>query len=260
MNIVTKRISQSFYAGTNLLGRKKDDIFLISYPKSGNTWVKFLLINVLINNKELKEDLSFKLVDETIPELGRDNLMKPWKFKSLPRFIKSHLAYKKVFFGNNKALLLVRNPKDVMVSYYHYVQSNYGRNFQGDFSEFIRSKKFGIETRILHQISWQTKATATIKFEDLKKDNASTLDTALKKLGVNIDEKTFIKSYEDASFNKMKELEKGPKRYNEHKPDYKFVRKGTSNQWRDYFNQNDLDYYNSLLEKYKGLYLNYYES
>lgn len=258
MSLISKRVSQLYYSVTGVLGKRKEDIFLVSFPKSGNTWVKFLLLNILINNKELDRNISFKILDETIPELGRDNLLTTWKFTSLPRFIKSHLSYKKIFFGNNRSLLIIRNPKDVMVSYFHYVKNSYGYQFEGNFAEFIRSKRFGLEACLLHQISWQNKASVSIKFEELKTSKAGNLLSSLRLLGIQVNEEIFRMAVDDSSFDNMKKLEKGPKRYDIHKPDYNFVRKGTSNQWSEYFDENDLAYYNSLLKKYKSIYIDYY--
>ncbi|CAN5542947.1 sulfotransferase domain-containing protein [soil metagenome] len=261
MNVVTKRLSQVIYTVTALAGIKDEDIFLISFPKSGNTWVKFILLNILIEAKELKAGASFKVLDETIPELSRDNLMRPWKYKILPRFIKSHIVYRKLFFRNNKALFIVRDPRDVMVSYFHYVNNNYGYNFQGDFSAFIRHEKLGLEACLLHHVSWQNKAAVTIKYEDLKINGTDVLYNALAKLGINVKHSLVSQAFENATFENMQKLEQGPKKYTRtHKKEYNFMRKGTGNQWLDYFSGTDVDYYNALLKKHNARYINYYES
>lgn len=261
MNLVKRRLVQSVYTATFIIGRKKNDIFLVSFPKSGNTWVKFILLNILIESGELKGDVSFKSLDETIPEISRDNIMKKWKYKVLPRFIKSHIVYSKFFFNDNKALLITRDPRDVMVSYFHYALNTHGFDFDEDFPAFIRHKKFGLEACILHQISWQKKATAIIKYEDLKKNGEIILSGVLKQLNIEVPEDILHTAFEKSSFDKMKKLEQSPKKYeNIHKNDYKFMRKGLGNQWREYFTDNDVDYYNSLLRKYKSVYQNYYES
>jgi estrone sulfotransferase len=260
-NVIKKRIKQVIYTATGLAGIKKEDVFLISFPKSGNTWVKFILLNMLVEAKELKDNVSFKVLDETIPELSRDNLLKPWKYKTIPRFIKSHIAYRKLFFKDSKALFIVRDPKDVMVSYFHYVNNNYGYNFNGDFSAFIRHEKFGLEACITHQLSWQDKASVIIKYEDLKNIGVDILYNALLALGINTEKNLVAHAFENAAFEKMKKLDEGPKKYEHaHKKEYNFMRKGTGNQWIDYFNDSDLDYYKALLEKYKYRYINYYES
>jgi estrone sulfotransferase len=261
MDLVKRRLVQSFYTATFIVGRKKDDIFLVSFPKSGNTWVKFILLNVLIESGELKKDVSFKSLDETIPEISRDNIMKEWKYKAIPRFIKSHVAYSKFFFKDNKALLIVREPRDVMVSYFHYALNTHGFNFNEDFSAFIRHKKFGLEACMLHHISWQKKAAAIIKYEDLKKKGEAVLSDALRQLSIDVPANLMHNAFEKSSFENMKKLEQSQKKYeNIHKNNYQFMRKGSGNQWREYFNENDLDYYNSLLRKYKSVYQNYYES
>jgi estrone sulfotransferase len=260
MNIIKKRISQSYYTLTAILGYKKEDIFLVSFPKSGNTWVKFFLLNLLTNSGELKADSSFKTLDETIPELSRDNLLKKWKFKIIPRFVKSHLSYQKIFFKNNKALLVVRDPRDVMVSFFLYVKNNFSYDFKGDFSEFIRDKAMGLEACILHQISWKNSGAVIIRFEDLKTNGAEVLENALSTLDISVPKQLIKSAFDDASFEKMKIMESRPKKYTHtHKESYTFVRKGEKNQWQSYFSEADIDYYNSLLNNYKKQYTDFYE-
>jgi hypothetical protein len=260
MNTLSKKISQTYYTISALAGINKEDIFLVSYPKSGNTWVKFILLNILVEAGELENDYSFKTLDETIPEISRDNLMKKWKYKAIPRFIKSHIAYKEIFFKKNRTLLIIRDPRDVMVSYFHYALNTTGFNFDGDFSSFIRHKKYGLESCIRHQISWQHKASSIIKYEDLKKNGKEILITAIDKLGISLQKEILHQAFEKASFENMKKLEKTPKKYkNIHKKGYNFMRKGSGGQWSEYFTEDDINYYESLLEKHKDSYINFYE-
>ena len=45
-----------------------DDIFITSYPKSGNTWLRFLLANLL---KRHEEEIDFHTVHNYVPEVGK---------------------------------------------------------------------------------------------------------------------------------------------------------------------------------------------
>ncbi len=261
MNLLLKRISQSYYSTTALMGIKKEDVFLVSFPKSGNTWVKFILLNVLFEAGELNKDISFKSLDETIPEISRDNLLKNWNYKVLPRFIKSHIVYNKLFFKNNRSLLIIRDPRDVMVSYFHYALNTQGFNFNKNFQAFIRHKRFGLEACMLHQVSWQNRASAIVKYEDLKKKGDEILLQAMYKLNIHLEKNLLHKAFENASFANMKKLDQSSKKYkNIHNEGYRFMRKGDERQWHEYFNENDLTYYNNLIKKHKNIYTNYYES
>ena len=59
-----------FTLGRNHAGRNftvyPDDTFLVSYPKSGNTWVRFLLSNLLFP----QEDVGFANINRLLPAPG----------------------------------------------------------------------------------------------------------------------------------------------------------------------------------------------
>ncbi len=91
---------------------RPDDTFLVSYPKSGNTWMRFLIANLLQQNPPiglLDADCLIPSVDGKSKKFFDD-------MKS-PRVIKSHFsfipAYKRVIYA-------VRDPRDVVMSQYHY--------------------------------------------------------------------------------------------------------------------------------------------
>jgi len=89
-----------------------DDTFVVSYPKSGNTWARFLVASLLHN----QAPMTFLRADELIPSVD----FRPNKyFKSLPRprVIKSHYPFDQNY---KRVIYIVRDPKDVAVSQYHY--------------------------------------------------------------------------------------------------------------------------------------------
>src|SRR5215470_17884303 len=94
------------------LNIRPDDTFLVSYPKSGNTWMRFLIANLLQQNPPV----GLLDADDLIPIVDGKSKKFFDNMKS-PRIIKSHFsfipAYKRVIY-------VVRDPRDVVMSQYHY--------------------------------------------------------------------------------------------------------------------------------------------
>ena len=91
-----------------------EDTYLVSFPRSGNTWLRCLLTAV-VHDGELTPDL----VAETVPDLHHsDPAVRP---KPGPIWVKSHFpAPDRPFAG--RVLYLVRHGLDAMRSYHHYLQ------------------------------------------------------------------------------------------------------------------------------------------
>src|SRR5579884_4296147 len=89
-----------------------DDVFLVSYPRSGNTWTRFLIGNLIYDG----DPITFANVEARIPEI---HLFPDWKLRSLPRprVLKSHEYFHPRY---RTTIYIVRDPRDVAVSTYHY--------------------------------------------------------------------------------------------------------------------------------------------
>lgn len=89
-----------------------DDVFVVSYPKSGNSWVRFLIANLVAPGRRV----DFSSVQQIVP--GIDWLSaNELRGLTRPRLLKSHEYFDPRY---EKVLYLVRDPRDVVVSYYHH--------------------------------------------------------------------------------------------------------------------------------------------
>lgn len=178
-----------------------DDVFLVSYPKSGRTWVRFLIANYLSNNQ--CDFLNSYLI---VP--GIDYNPEQCVNVSRPRFIQSHWAFTQEF---RKVIFVVRDGRDVAVSYYfHLIKfkviskdtsfDDYLKMFnQGSFDQFTPWGNY-VET-------WLNNAPEEfllIKYEDLQKDVAKELTRMLEFAGLSVNEDAVIEAVKASSFEKMK--------------------------------------------------------
>jgi len=99
------------FAGRNLTVFP-DDVFLVSYPRSGNTWTRFLIGNLVHQD----EPVTFTNIESRIPEIyfNPDHRMRRL---SRPRILKSHECFQPHY---RQIIYIVRDPRDVAVSFYHH--------------------------------------------------------------------------------------------------------------------------------------------
>jgi hypothetical protein len=105
-----------FILGRDIAGRDlpiyTDDTFIVSYPRSGNTWTRFLVANLMHPD----EPATFRNIERLVPDSEAQSCR---YFKSIPRprVIKSHQYFDPRF---KKVIYIVRDPRDVALSYYDF--------------------------------------------------------------------------------------------------------------------------------------------
>src|SRR5256886_17276683 len=87
LGAVWKVLTGSQPAGRNLTVFD-DDVFIVSYPRSGNTWTRFLIGNLVYHD----DPVTFANVEARIPEiyLFPDRILRSL---SRPRILKSHECF-----------------------------------------------------------------------------------------------------------------------------------------------------------------------
>lgn len=214
----------------------QDDIFLVSYPKSGNTWMRFLLSSLHFGKK-----VDWSSVNTTIPSIHNVSNQGLLNFPS-PRILKSHQNYNK---GYKKVIYLVRDVRDVVISYYYYHLHLSGKNiglnnFDSFLDKFLLGKVYAGLWDV-HVQNWLDNKDKIengfllLKYEDLINDIDQEVERILMFLHLSRTKKEIKETINWASFENMQNLErrkqKKPTNIDDSIP---FVRKGQVNQWKTF--------------------------
>jgi len=250
--VIFPKLSRIVKYGQGVLGLRSDDVLLASFPKSGNTWVRFFFCNLISLCEWQGRLVDWTVLDDTMPELGVSNLLAPWPHKSIPRIVKTHQNFWPIF-KRMKSVLIVRDPRDVMGSYYHQIASAKSARFTGDFSAFIRDREYGLEQWFKHYRSWEGHASELFFYEDLRRADLEGFGRLLDCLGIRMDAEIVKDAVEKSEFKSIRSIEKqyGLSRPEKMKEGFLFTRKGESGSWKELFSERDLDYYLSLKRKYR---------
>ncbi len=239
--------------GQGVLGLKRNDIILASFPKSGNTWIRFFFCNLISLLEWDGKEVDFKAVDATMPELGADNLLRPWPYRNVPRIVKTHQRYWRVFGGNEKKIYVIRDPRDVMVSYYHMTTAMKESGFAAPFGDFIRHEKFGLAAWMEHYQSWIPHASIVLRYEDLRKGDMREFENLSEILGIGAAKDLIAEAVRRSSFENVRRVESkfGSPKAEKYKEGFRFARSGKTGGWRGYFGLEDLQYYEDLKAAYR---------
>jgi hypothetical protein len=110
---------------------RPDDLFIVTYPRSGTTWMQMILYQLTTEG-----GMDFPHIAEYCPWFERSlRSARGFDTRPSPRLFKSHLPYARIPKGPCKYLYVARDGKDVAVSCYHLCRRYNG--YDGTFAEFF---------------------------------------------------------------------------------------------------------------------------
>jgi Sulfotransferase domain len=215
-----------------------DDVFLTSYPRSGNTWTRFLVGNLV----HTEESVTFLNVERLVPDMYKhsDRYMRNLP---RPRMLKSHEVFDPRY---KRVIYIVRDPRDVAVSQYHWEMKQKSVQDECPIEQFVPRWIEGIYWDRLanwgdHVTSWLSTrqgrdSFVVLRYEDLLANAQAELIKVARLLGIEPSPERLARAVELSSADRMKKLEstQGNKwvqtRYT--RQDKAFVRKAASGDWR----------------------------
>lgn len=219
-------------------GLSPSDAFVASYPRSGSTWLRFLLLELLAR----ADETGFDSVNQMIPDVGRHaGCLRLLGNGS--RLIKTHEAYRSEY---QKAVYVVRDVRDVVISEFEYENAN--ERISESFDEFVM---LSLEGRVNGYGSWQDHVASwvespladngrllVVKFEQMKAQTEDTLAGILEFLGVRRDGVAIRQAIANNNLQRMKEKEdRAPQtsaysRESGNGEQKRFIRSGSTGGWR----------------------------
>lgn len=193
-------------------------VWIASYPKSGNTWLRFLACNLLFGQVDSAESLNRLAPDlhelREVPDLSGRLLLK------------THFPYSDSlplgqFTGS--AIYVVRDPADVMLSNYHYSLRRGAANndsvaaFARYFDSYLaaRGDPKWISLRMgsweQNVRSWQEAGRSFpllwLRYEDLLAEPSKAAELVARHLGLKSTPDSLARAVAGASFERMRQIE-----------------------------------------------------
>ena len=250
-----------------------DDIFLVSFPKSGNTWTRFLLGNLMNPDNPV----GFAAIESVVPDIAAFPRADFRKLKR-PRLIKSHDCFDPRY---RRVIYIIRDPRDVAVSLYFYakkvknIDDSFsmeafvtrmlvpGRSYNGTWGEHAGSWLVNAANIAdfspngngagAHASATQTEPPGArghgrefllVRYEDLLADAHAGLRGIAEFLGLEATPERIQTAVERSSADSMRKLESAQnlqwKTTRETRKDIPFVREAKSGQWRTSLSANSV--------------------
>jgi hypothetical protein len=236
---------------------KQAEVFFISFPKSGRSWIRVMLGKYLCDQFHLPERYlanSFRLTLKA-------GLPRTLFIHDNQSYLDIQLKRDKSRFKGKKVIFFTRNIKDTLVSLYFHSSRRLGL-FEGEISEFLWKEYSPVLFYLVYHNTWYQnrevpRAFLHLTYEGTQADPQGTLASILEFIGVRkIDQDILESAVAYASFDNMQALQKRrgtrDSRFKPGDPNdqesYK-TRRGVVGGYVDYLNQRDIELIDVLAQK-----------
>ncbi|XP_056343847.1 sulfotransferase 6B1-like [Oenanthe melanoleuca] len=240
---------------------RSDDVILAAYPKSGTNWLSQILNDLIaISQKKTltKESSGDAEKPQEFPYLEVGDPEKYERMMKLPspRFMVTHLRPENlptsIFKNKVKILLLVRNPKDVATSFFHFcngIATLPSYETWDDFFTDFMSKKAAWGCYFEYLSEWNKyidkENIMTITYEELKENPALGVKNIAAFFGITLTEEELQLVVERSSFQSMKKnSEKTHGSFGN-----VFFRKGGVRDWKNIFSEDQNEKMDKVFEE-----------
>ena len=238
-----QRVVANLHCRTPIESWLAPDTAVISHPKSGRTWLRIMLKETGIERVCFSHAGSGE--QSSLPIDALEPIVDSWRSKRI--------------------LLLVRDPRDVAVSFY-FQATRRTKVYSGCFADFLRDPRFGLERVVCFNLAWIAQnmrfaSFGLLSYEQLHSETLQTLSRAAQfLLGRELGEFELKKAVARSTFDALHQMElsgEGRKQWgfrlspgDQNDAESYKTRRGIVGGWRDYFSSDDDVYATEILERH----------
>jgi len=202
-------LGRSFQDRTFRNSIRPSDVFVITYPRSGTTWLRYLIANVLAP----REDVTFSTFRHYVPDINDTYAARTsldvFESLSSPRFFSFHGRYDPAL---PKVVYLLRDPRDVMISFYHYRRTR-EQTYSGSLQDFLKSDDHYPCSWDQHVTDWLLNGVKEnvflIRYEELQRDTRTAVRRVLDFADVRYTDDDIAHAVTASGFEEMRSAEEG---------------------------------------------------
>ncbi|XP_078109776.1 amine sulfotransferase-like [Sander vitreus] len=247
---------------------RDSDVFVVTYPKSGTIWMQqiLLLLQAKGDLAAISQLNSYSNAD-LVPWIELIGSRQAFITALSPRFRVTHLQFHLMPAAlsqkKGKVIYVARNPKDVLVSYFHFHKLanmlETPKDFDDFFEKFMRGDVFGCSW-FEHIKTWYSHkddmSMLFITYEEMIQDLQSAVERISVFLGKELSAEQLASVVKHSTFSNMKKIPQA--NYEQVSGELlshqqgAFMRKGTIGDWKNHFTVAQNERFDELFHREMG--------
>jgi hypothetical protein len=222
------------------------DVFLVGHPKSGNTWLAYML-GIVLRERFAPHQITLANIQDFVPAFhARDHQIAEYANHPDPRIFRNEGPVHPELYP--KSIYILRDPRAALVSYYHHCVHD-APEYPWKLDDFIDEiMAYGCIRRAEpHLIRWDKQVllwierakrqpVKMVRYEDMHQDRGKVLREVVEFVGIDCPPADLDLAVERSSFENMRENEQtfGAEPYSGTKGERGFfTRRGKVDGWKD---------------------------
>jgi hypothetical protein len=223
--------------GAELFQPGPNDVYLASYPRSGNTWLRAVVAEIMFGSSGANiADLDRYVPDIYVPQ-PNENIV-PAKFHVVKTHEPYHHEQRKRL---KRAIYIFRDPRDVAVSFYRYLHGlgKYDGTLDAFLADWLAGRIWPCSWRE-HVVSWAgdwpkvaPHEWLVFRYEDMLREPAAHVRTIAQFLGFSLEGSRLNDVLGRTTSDEMRRKEKAGMRSTERATGFQFIGGAKAGGWRE---------------------------